>query len=128
MRELRRKLVKISWLMCPLKRRRIMQSLFSGGIVIGDMNLVFSVGVGVAVGLFLIIVLCAWGQRRKRRRRRRLQLRRPPIHVCDNAGKFAKKTMVQNLDSKLTPCNFVWFLNRCKIRPNGQCMTIAYPL
>ncbi|XP_021958123.2 uncharacterized protein LOC110854036 isoform X3 [Folsomia candida] len=61
-------------------------STCSGGIDIGDMNLLFTIGVGVAIGLFFIIVVCAWGQRRKRRRRRRLQLRRPPIHVCDNAG------------------------------------------
>lgn len=57
-----------------------------GGMDITNLNLVFSIVGGVVMGLCVVVTICAWGHRRKRRRRRRLQLRRPPIHVCDNAG------------------------------------------
>jgi len=50
------------------------------------MNLVLMIILGVASGLSLLVVLCVYAQRRRRKQRRRLQLRRPPIHVCDNAG------------------------------------------
>lgn len=71
---------------CFLVDANHLENYETGGVVFDDMKTVIAIIVGVAISLFIIVVLCAWGQRRKRRRRRHLQLRRPPIHVCDNAG------------------------------------------
>lgn len=59
--------------------------LFPGGIE-SDMNLVLMIILGVASFTSAMVVICVYLQRKRRKRRRRLQLRRPPIHVCDNAG------------------------------------------